>query len=400
MRIDCLTIDASKATETPEGFVRVPAVLARTGIQEYLAAELGLPGDPKRRVPVFRPEDEVFNEESLRSFDNLPLTNQHPGEDVNAKNWKDYTVGWGGKVERAGDTMVTDITITDAAAIKAWKNGRKEISNGYRCKDEFKDGKTDSGEAYEAIQRNIRGNHIALVDKGRCGPTCRTRDAKPDTHGGDAMLITVDGVQVTIEDQTAASVVQKALERRDSIIADQGGEMEKMKKEYDEMSAKFKEMKEGDEGYEAMQKKMKDMEEKMKDKKDADIDALDALVESRIKTVDAAKLILGDSYEWKGKDCQSIKKDAVAKAYPGMKLDGANDDMIEGLFVGALSQGSSPANPVQTNDEKPGNMMDWALRHRQDGGIGPSNGLVTDADARDAYQSYVDSLNGVKKEGK
>ena len=117
MRIDCLTIDASKATETPEGFVRVPAVLARTGIQEYLAAELGLPGDPKRRVPVFRPEDEVFNEESLRSFDNLPLTNQHPGEDVNAKNWKDYTVGWGGKVERAGDTMVTDITITDDALL-------------------------------------------------------------------------------------------------------------------------------------------------------------------------------------------------------------------------------------------------------------------------------------------
>ena len=63
---------------TDEGFLKVPARVARTGIQEYLARELGLDGDPNRIVRVYRAPEEVFSPASLSSYDACDITNDHP----------------------------------------------------------------------------------------------------------------------------------------------------------------------------------------------------------------------------------------------------------------------------------------------------------------------------------
>ena len=76
----------------PEGYLlclNVP--VARSGTQEYLPRELGLPpvrGDPNELIPVERPPEEVFSKETIASFEGMPVTNDHPHDGVDYFNLK------------------------------------------------------------------------------------------------------------------------------------------------------------------------------------------------------------------------------------------------------------------------------------------------------------------------
>ena len=81
-------------SKTPEGYLICrDAILARTGAQEYYASEL-YPnwGDEDRKISVMRKPEQVFSEQTLASFENKPITVEHPSEDVNSGNIKDYSV--------------------------------------------------------------------------------------------------------------------------------------------------------------------------------------------------------------------------------------------------------------------------------------------------------------------
>ena len=90
---DLLTL--SSRTVTPEGFLEAPAVMARTGVQDYLAGELGLDElPPNKRLTLYRPPEEVFARAAIASFDKTPITLRHPpGNRVTADNWGDVAVG-------------------------------------------------------------------------------------------------------------------------------------------------------------------------------------------------------------------------------------------------------------------------------------------------------------------
>jgi len=66
--------------------------------------------------------------------------------------------------------MIADLLITDAYAINLVKNGLREVSNGYDAQY------TDNGDG-TGSQSTIRGNHVALVSKGRCGSACAVKDS-------------------------------------------------------------------------------------------------------------------------------------------------------------------------------------------------------------------------------
>ena len=104
---------------TDEGFLKVPARISRTGIQEYLAIEMGLTDrDPNDIIRVYRPEEEVFSDESLSSFANKPVTNNHPPELVTSANARQYSVGMSGpEVTRDGMFVATVLHVTDQASI-------------------------------------------------------------------------------------------------------------------------------------------------------------------------------------------------------------------------------------------------------------------------------------------
>lgn len=164
---------------TRDGYAVAEVRAARTGIQQYAGAEVGRPD--LAVVNVYRPPESVFANDSMASYGFKPVTINHPAEGVTADSWKALAVGVvGGDVVRDGGFVKVPLALMDAAAIKAVQDGTREISMGYVCDLAFEDGVTPEGEPYQAIQKDIRINHLALVPKGRAGPQCRVGDAKPD----------------------------------------------------------------------------------------------------------------------------------------------------------------------------------------------------------------------------
>ena len=164
--------------ETPEGFLLckdVPA--ARTGEMIYGPDETPVPVGPDGLVRIYRDEQTVFDEKTIQSFVGKSVTNDHPDDDVTPDNWKRESIGVALNVRRGegdmSDMLLMDLLIQDSKGIELIKLGKREISLGYDADYEYDDDQPGIG-----YQRNIIGNHIALVDQGRCGPRCAIKDKK------------------------------------------------------------------------------------------------------------------------------------------------------------------------------------------------------------------------------
>ena len=83
------------------------------------------------------------------------------------------------EIRRAGDMLSGKVIIKARSAIDAVEAGTVELSNGYSFKLDMTAGRTPDGEGYDGVQRQIRGNHVALVEAARCGSACRLGDALP-----------------------------------------------------------------------------------------------------------------------------------------------------------------------------------------------------------------------------
>lgn len=160
----------------PEGYlicVNVP--IARSGTQQYLQDEIGQDGD--HPVTVYRPEEEVFSPATIASFEGMPVTNDHPDteEGVTADNIMYLQKGHCQNVRRGTgkdkDLLIADLLITDPQTIQDVLDGKREISCGYNYVMDEENGKY--------TQRQIRGNHIAIVDKGRAGHRVCIKDSAP-----------------------------------------------------------------------------------------------------------------------------------------------------------------------------------------------------------------------------
>jgi len=321
---DLLQITTER-TYTDEGFLRVPARISRVGIQEYLAVEMGLSDrDPGDIIRVFRPAEEVFSEKSLLSFSNKPVTDNHPPELVTSKNAKKFSVGLSGpEVTKDGIFAKTVIQVTDAAAIAKIESGKVELSNGYTADIDWTPGITPEGEQFDAVQRNIKGNHIAIVERGRAGPACRVADNLPAK--GDKVImakITIDGVDFEVSDQAAQAVGKLQAKLVDAEHEAQNVEELAKKKEEDT---------------DEKDKETKKTEDSLKAKLDAanskipTTDSLDQLVADRTAVVDAVLKVMPD-IQWKGKDTDTLRKEVVGSMCPNVQLDSVSKEYIAARF--------------------------------------------------------------------
>ncbi len=165
--------------QTPEGYlVCLDVAIARTGMQEYLEEEIPdvTPG-ASGTVLVYRLPEEVFAPATVASFEGKSVTLDHPEEFITPQSWRELTVGVAQNVRRgaagtkqAEDLLLADLLITDAKAIQAVQDGLREVSCGYEA---------DYVEMSKGVgkQVNITGNHIALVEKSRCGARCSIKDS-------------------------------------------------------------------------------------------------------------------------------------------------------------------------------------------------------------------------------
>lgn len=164
---------SEKISKTPEGFLLCrDVIIARTGTQIYTTEEVPIES-ASGIVNIWRGAEEVFSEQSIASFVGKPVTNDHPPVMVSAENWKRYAVGTVQNVRRGTGIydkfLYADLLITVKTAIDAVLNGKREISCGYDA-DYVQIGE-GSGK-----QVNIIGNHVALVESGRCGEKCAITD--------------------------------------------------------------------------------------------------------------------------------------------------------------------------------------------------------------------------------
>lgn len=307
---------------TPEGYLDVRARISRTGIQEYYALELGdlfRDRDPFDIINVYRPADEVFAQKALDSFTKKPVTVDHPWEGVTASNHKDLAVGFSGeKMDRDGIFMAGTLRLTVADAVNRVQRGEGELSAGYTC-DITRETGTFEGVTYEAVQRNILGNHIALVDAGRCGPLCKVGDRAPQMVIDKASTNDCGCKETaTMNAQNPAVQLQAKSIDGKSFQVDAVGSLL-----VDMLSDKLKT---AETALTAAQGKIDAMTTTHADaikKLQADLDAakalqmdatkLDAAVAARTTLIGDAKKILGDSFDFKGKTDADIRKEAVLK---------------------------------------------------------------------------------------
>lgn len=336
------------ARVTRDGYLVVDAKIARTGIQVYAGAEMGRPD--LASVRVFRPEEEVFAGDAMASLAHRPMTVDHPREAVTADNWKRHAVGFvGGEVARDGDYIRVPLTIMDKGAIDEVRGGKRQLSVGYSCDVEWTGGKTASGEAYDAIQRNIRGNHLAIVDAARAGPACRIGDSfaspiiEKDTPAmADKPLktVTVDGLSIETTDQ-GAQVIDKLMRQ----LADATTAAETAKAAHTAaLAAKDKEL------------GTKDAEiEKLKASQ-LDDGKVDALVAARVDVVAKAKRIASD-LKTDGVSVPAIRRAAVVAKVGEARIKDKSDEYVEGLFDTLAADAGDPIRDalkdgIVTGDDK------------------------------------------------
>ena len=354
-RYDVAPID--KYELTSEGYLRAWATIARTGVQMYTDAD----GSIRRE---YRPEAEVASPESLASFAGKAITLEHPPVLLDSANTKDYQVGFSGTEVVYDNGFVRAVmTITDKDAIERIMRGdAKEVSAGYRVNYEATPGVTDNGENYDGIQKEINGNHIAVVRRGRAGPQVKLHLDRLDA--ADPYLINsieepsmtakvnFDGAEFEVSESVALAITK---EREDAKMS-----YEDMKKKYDGMMSEASKMKEE---MDAMEKEMKGKMDAAEGRADAlsqeleaakaDLEAaqqvnVDSLVEERIALIDKARISLDSAFDFAGKNAREIMEASIKAVRGDADLSERSDDYVTAMFD---TLAESPRTDSATTEE-------------------------------------------------
>lgn len=151
-----------KATKTDEGYLIDTPVVARTGILIYKNS------DGSIRRELRRPE-QVFHEDSLKSFIGKPITVDHPKGLVTHEDIEKFQVGTMlGSGRKDGNDVRAEIVIHKPGKI----GDRRQLSLGYNVDLDETPGEWE-GQRYDAEQVNIRVNHLSVVKNARAGAHAR-----------------------------------------------------------------------------------------------------------------------------------------------------------------------------------------------------------------------------------
>ena len=155
--------------------------LTKEGVFMYLGKQIDPKGDkwgldPDRIYHVYRPKSEIEKDETLKSFEGVPFIDEHEmlGEGCTPTDYKNIA-GTIHNIRMKGQMMVGDFKIFSDSIKEQISKGKKQLSLGYRASFEKRPGIFE-GKAYDFIQVGIVGNHVALVENGRCGSDVRIFD--------------------------------------------------------------------------------------------------------------------------------------------------------------------------------------------------------------------------------
>ena len=279
-------------TRTPQGGVLVEAAVRKVGVLCYPRAD----GTVQREL--------VLPDEMGSGLRNAPVTHRHPPGAVTSKNYKQYSVGHvdgDGRLEDGHQVATLAIQADDA--LTAISAGTREVSAGYTCDLDETPGVWE-GQAYDAVQRNVRFNHVALVPRGRAGSSvCLRLDSNGDTVVSDS-----------IAEETGMDPKDIAKLQADLIAANARA-----------------------------------------DKAEAQRDAATARADAATARADAAELasvvatankILGKDFRADGLTAAQIKIKIAAKANPTLRLDGQSEAYVTALYDRAAADAEAKIAPA------------------------------------------------------
>lgn len=366
----------SRFTETPEGFLKGRAVVTNVGVFPYQMADGSVMWE-------LRPPEEVFAPASLASLKMKPLTDDHPLTAVNSDNADQLQVG------SLGDEIVTDayrvsvpIIITKADAVSKARGGKQALSCGYSADLEMKKGNW-MGVPYDAIQRNIRYNHVAIVDRGRAGDDAVMRL--------DSAEFSADGKFVT--QPNTEDVRMKAFkfdgkeftEESDVVLA-----LGELKTRADKAETQKAELEAKISAISGERDSLKDQTESLKSKLDDALTLqpkkLDEAVASRLALIVAAQKA---GVELKGDESEdAIHSAVILKAFPKADLSGKDSVYLAARYDAAVETLADQAEQNDKNRDSLNDQGDKDSKHQDS----------QDPDADTARAKYHQSLvDGWKK---
>lgn len=362
LRFDTARLDSPRTL--PNGWLRGDAHISRVGIFKYINKD----GSVRREL---RLPEHVFAQDSLDSFSLVPICNNHPPVELTAENTKQYQVGsLSDVVKPDGDFLKASMLVTDAATVQAVKAGKTEISCGYRCDLDFTQG-VWQGEPYDAVQLNIRGNHVAFVDKGRAGPEARMRmDSADDAAmvlentmdveisiGGKKYMVPADvaaqmakllpsGVPAMSANDKVPVVPPPTPEKPLSQNMNTDSEVVRLRAERDTAVAKLDAL-----SSDAARKDAADKAHKIMDTLRADVRAE---IKTRADLENKSLRFLGKEYKFDGVGDIELRKAVILKVCPKFDFAGKSDVYIESRFDAEVERYDSGAEALARPREAQG----------------------------------------------
>jgi len=169
--------DLRPAHKTAEGYLFFEGYATRAGVFPYLRTDGSIEWE-------LRHPSEVGSADSIGSMARKPVTDTHPSVFVDSSNASKFAAGvvdseiiW--EQDLADGFVKVRGVIQRKDAVDSVLKGRMQLSAGYTAElhktpgvwmDAF-----GAEHKYDSVQKNIRYNHLALVDRGRAGPNARLR---------------------------------------------------------------------------------------------------------------------------------------------------------------------------------------------------------------------------------
>lgn len=354
--------------------------ISKVGVYPYLGRSIDATLDPDKIYMVLRPEEELSNPKTIESFRLIPWIDEHvmlgpPESGMVAPELKGIEGIIGEDVFFENDTLYGNLKVFSDNMDGLIGSGKRQLSAGYRCRYEISTG-IWNGQRYDAIQRDIRGNHLALVHEGRMGP---------DVAVLDHLEITFDARDIPMadekkkEDEKGMDAVMGAIkEIRDEMKAMDAkftASMDKSAKDTDE---------DGDDDKTAAdeeEEKKKDEEKKAEDKKAMDT-AIKSALDSALKPiVDQLAALAGAKV---AQDETSRKATLTNQLHTfGIAVDGADALSLADLQAKAIEKIGLPVQKGQEqvaldgyfhNRQAPGQEIGFAI----DSGAGAGNSKAVD----------------------
>ena len=245
----------------------------------------------------------------MASYMGKPLTNDHPYHNpeglVTQETLPTDGIGVSGTdPRRVGNHLKLRLVFQKPEGIAALKE-KREISPGVRCDVEETAGTTADGQAYDAIQRNIRCNHVAICKRGRAGPTVGVRldSDNDDLQVEEAtMSVTFQGVRF---DSIDAPELQVALTKAEADLAAKVGTEVKL-----------------------------------------DAATLNQHIDERIELLGLAEKL--GMVNPRQHDNITLKREIVFKNVPALRLDAMPDTLIQGVYANIVAQQAEKAAETAT----------------------------------------------------